>query len=155
MLDLKRVGERIHQCRISAGLSQEDIAETLHLSRQAISLWETGVSAPSIDNVISLTRIFNVSFERLLCIDESMPIDPEDIFRGSSREFVIHELMEGKLNVKLSDVFYQLSPKERTRILQHKMNTNQPVPHDLRVKLTLAELQMINKEDRDEKSEHQ
>ncbi len=143
MLDLKRVGERINQCRISEGLSQEEMAELLHLSRQAVSWWELGKSAPSIDNIIALTRIFHVSFEYLLCLDEPAPVDPDDIFRYSSREYIIHELMEGNLKEKLSDVFYQLSPQERMRILQHMIRTKQSVPHDLYVKLTFAEARMI------------
>ncbi len=44
MKDNSELSERLRQLRKNAGLSQEQLAETLHISRQAVSKWESGVS---------------------------------------------------------------------------------------------------------------
>lgn len=48
------------------GLSQADISEELDVSRQAVTKWETGLSRPSIDNLQSLSKLYNVPIEYLL-----------------------------------------------------------------------------------------
>lgn len=60
------LGERIALCRKKAGLSQEEIAGRLGLSRQAVSRWETGAALPDIDKIIELSRLFGVTTDFLL-----------------------------------------------------------------------------------------
>lgn len=45
------LGEKIRDCRIRAGLSQEKLAEHMDVTRQAVGKWETGQSAPSAENL--------------------------------------------------------------------------------------------------------
>ena len=63
------LGEKIHQLRKEKGMSQEQLAVHLTVSRQAVSKWELGESVPDVDNIISLSKIFGVSTDYLL-IDE-------------------------------------------------------------------------------------
>ena len=51
------------------GLYQAEVSEKLDVSRQAVTKWETGTSRPSIENLQSLSRLYNVPLEYLL--DES------------------------------------------------------------------------------------
>lgn len=51
-------------------LTQEELAEKLDISRQSVQKWENGLSYPSIDKLISLSKIFNVSID-YLCKDET------------------------------------------------------------------------------------
>jgi len=60
------LGEKIHQLRKSKGLSQEELAGQLTVSRQAISKWELGESIPDTENVIQLSKLFEVSTDYLL-----------------------------------------------------------------------------------------
>ena len=60
------LGERIRQQRQRAGLSQEKVAELVGVSRQAVTKWETGQSAPSTDNLFKLAEIFDSSVDLLL-----------------------------------------------------------------------------------------
>ena len=46
--------------------SQEDLAEKLGISRQAVSKWEVGTSKPDIDNVIKISKLFEVSIDELV-----------------------------------------------------------------------------------------
>ena len=52
-------------------LSQADLAEILNVSRQAISRWEVGTSAPSMDNLSALSRLYNVSVDSLMRPDNN------------------------------------------------------------------------------------
>ena len=61
--------------RKRAGMSQEDLAEHLHVSRQTISKWETGQSAPDLDTVVQLARLFGVTTDRLLTEEADPPVD--------------------------------------------------------------------------------
>jgi len=58
--------ERLYQLRRQAGLSQEDLAEALDLSRQAVQKWESGASRPDIDNLAALAGYFHVSLDYLI-----------------------------------------------------------------------------------------
>lgn len=60
------LGQRIHTLRSAAGLSQEQLAERLDVSRQAISKWELGASAPDLDKLILLGNLFGVSLDQLV-----------------------------------------------------------------------------------------
>ena len=60
------LGERIYQLRTAHGLSQENLAEIVGVSRQAISKWETDQSVPEIDKVLLLSEKFSVSTDELL-----------------------------------------------------------------------------------------
>lgn len=59
-------GERIQQLRKTAGLSQEQLADIVGVSRQAVSKWETDQSSPDIDNILALSKAFAVSTDELL-----------------------------------------------------------------------------------------
>lgn len=140
MLDFLAVGERIRDLRIKNGYTQDGLAEIVFVTRQAVSRWELGLTMPSIDNIAELCRLFNVSFEYLLCIGESVCFDETDIFKGHSREFVVKSITEGKLKVNLPEVFYLFSPTERLLLLkavkEKKLKTDL---EELSVRLTQKE----------------
>ena len=58
--------EIIHTLRSKAGLSQEELAEKVHVTRQAVSRWETGDTVPGIDTLKLLSTLFDVSINTLL-----------------------------------------------------------------------------------------
>ena len=59
------IGEKIYELRKQEGLSQEELAEKLNVSRQSVSLWETNQTVPQIDYLMELSKIFNVSLDEL------------------------------------------------------------------------------------------
>ncbi|MDO5794287.1 MAG: helix-turn-helix domain-containing protein [Turicibacter sp.] len=63
------LGEKLRKLRIARKLSQEQLADELRVSRQAISKWELGESIPDTENLISLSKFYGVSFDYLL-LDE-------------------------------------------------------------------------------------
>ena len=58
--------ERIRTCRQARGLSQEKVAELVGVSRQAVTKWERGQSAPSTDNLFRLAEIFGTTVDLLV-----------------------------------------------------------------------------------------
>ena len=60
------VGEKIQQRRKEKGWSQEDLAEQVGVSRQSISLWEKDQTTPSLENMKTLCRLFQISMDELL-----------------------------------------------------------------------------------------
>ncbi|WP_186565045.1 helix-turn-helix domain-containing protein [Lawsonibacter celer] len=60
------LGERIQSYRKKNGLSQEQLAEALGVSRQAVSKWELNDAQPDLDKVLALARLFQVSTDTLL-----------------------------------------------------------------------------------------
>lgn len=64
------LSEKLYTLRKKSGLSQEQLAEQLSVSRQAISKWETGQSVPESDKLIVISNYFKVSLDYLLKEDD-------------------------------------------------------------------------------------
>ena len=60
------LGNRLAELRKKHGLSQEELADQLGVSRQAVSKWERGEASPDTDNLIELARIYGISLDELL-----------------------------------------------------------------------------------------
>ena len=65
-----KLHEKILYCRKRAGLSQEALAESVGVSRQAVSKWETGESVPETGKLAALAAALGVSVDWLLSEDE-------------------------------------------------------------------------------------
>ncbi len=70
------IAERLQELRKKTGYSQEQIADMLEISRQAVSKWESGQGKPEIDNIIKLTHIYNVSTDYILLGTENKMVVP-------------------------------------------------------------------------------
>lgn len=118
MIDFVKVGEKIASCRRAMGLSQGELADRLFVTRQALSKWENGLSVPSVDTLFELCQLFGTSFEQLLCLD-TVPVvtDPDRIFEGHDRGYILSAIANGELQVSLPDILWQLSPAERMWLL--------------------------------------
>ena len=60
------LSEKLYELRKKGGLSQEQLAEQLGVSRQAVSKWESGKAVPESDTLISISKYFNVSLDYLM-----------------------------------------------------------------------------------------
>ena len=70
------LGEKLQMLRKSRSLSQEQLAEELEVSRQAISKWECGDSVPDLDKLKSISRYFGVTTDYLI-FEEQTGLQPE------------------------------------------------------------------------------
>lgn len=69
--------ERLTKLRKLAGLSQEEVADKLEVTRQTVSKWETGQSSPDLDKVLPLCGLYNVTPDELLHEGGSEEADAE------------------------------------------------------------------------------
>ena len=70
--------QNLKQMREQRGMTQEDLAEQLGISRQSVSKWELGINEPDLPTIRSLCRILNCSYEALLEGDEPVQEQPID-----------------------------------------------------------------------------
>lgn len=84
----------IYELRTKNGLSQEELAEKIFVTRQAVSRWETGETVPSIDTLKLLSKLFEVSINTLLgspreltCKCCGMPLEDSNTSREASGSF--------------------------------------------------------------------
>ena len=76
----KSLGEALKENRVRCQMTQEFVAETLGVSRQSVSKWETGSSDPNTSNLIALAKLYKVSPEALLqCVEPA----PEETPQGT------------------------------------------------------------------------
>lgn len=112
-------GDKLKQYRLNEGLSQEQLAEKIGVSRQAITKWETGRGIPDVENMIILAEIFKLTLDELVLKEvkkqEKKPmifesetvydIDTEkhfDINLGAVRKIIIKTVVDEKFHVVLS-----------------------------------------------------
>ena len=78
--------EKLQELRKQKGLTQEELAEKLYVSRTAISKWESGRGYPSIDSLKAIAKFFSVSIDALLSGDEILNLAEENQ-KQSNRSF--------------------------------------------------------------------
>ena len=69
--------EKLYELRRAAGLSQEELAEKLNVTRQAVSKWENGAAQPELSKLIELSRLYGVSVDELLSLEEAEKSEPK------------------------------------------------------------------------------
>ena len=84
----------ILELRTQSGLSQEKLAEKIHVTRQAVSRWETGETVPNAETLKLLSKLFDVSIntllgspQKLICQCCGMPLDDSSISRETDGAF--------------------------------------------------------------------
>lgn len=78
------IAQRLQELRKGANYSQEQLADILGVSRQAISKWETGQGKPEIDNIVKLAAVYHVSTDYILLDIEPMPAPPPQVTQAHS-----------------------------------------------------------------------
>ena len=88
--------ERLFELRRQAGLSQEELAHLLGLTRQAVQKWEAGTSRPDMDNLAALADYFHVSLDYLTGREGACPPPPpEREYAPPSPTIIHHHYHEG------------------------------------------------------------
>lgn len=77
-------GEKLKALRTERGLTQEQLAAKLYVSRTAVSKWETGGGSPNLDSLQAVARLFDVSVDDLLSTDDLIVL-ARDERRSSAR----------------------------------------------------------------------
>ena len=95
------LANRLYEYRKQSGLSQEELAEKLGISRQSVSKWERAESCPDTDNLIELSKIYNVTMDELLNTNIDIVVSKEEI-----ETKVIEEQQKYKIVINHSNNFH-------------------------------------------------
>jgi transcriptional regulator with XRE-family HTH domain len=94
--------EKLQTLRKQKGLTQEELAEILFVSRTAVSKWESGRGYPSIDSLKAIAKFFSVTIDELLSNDEILTIAEEDT---KTKESHLRDLVFGMLDISAAMFF--------------------------------------------------
>lgn len=97
------IGEKIQNLRKQRGMSQEQLAEALGVSRQAVSKWEAGQSVPDIDKIISICDYFGVTTDYIL--------------RNAEMTQSQHEVAQNAYNMSEKELDENIKKKQRSALL--------------------------------------
>ena len=78
-------GKKLQALRKQKGLTQEELAKSLYVSRTAISKWESGRGTPSIESLKSIASFFSVTVDELLSSEQILNIAEEDRSKAINR----------------------------------------------------------------------
>ena len=78
--------DKLFQLRKKSGLTQAELAEKVNVSRQAISKWEMGTAVPDVQNMLALSRLFNVTVDYLVN-DEMQSESDSPVIRATAAVF--------------------------------------------------------------------
>ena len=110
------LGKKIQQLRKDNGMSQEELASKLTISRQAISKWELGESMPDTNNVVQLSKLFGVSTDYLLHDDFEDEVTKTND-NQSEESMIDHTNKKGVLSSSKQNSFIRLIKKPAVWIL--------------------------------------
>lgn len=118
MLNLEVIGSKITKLRKESNLTQLELAEKIYVTPQAVSKWEKGKSVPSIEVLIELTKLFNISIDYLLDNTEINDNDYESMFSNYSRAAALNKFINSESPSKhVNKIFYLLNKTERELII--------------------------------------
>ncbi len=95
--------EKLQSLRKNKGLTQEELAEALYVSRTAISKWESGRGYPSIDSLKAIAKCFSVTIDELLSSGEVLSIAEED---NKQKEKHLRSLVFALLDISVLMFFF-------------------------------------------------
>lgn len=88
--------ERLRELRAASGLSQEQLAMQLNISRQAVAKWESGRALPDLDRAIALSRLYRVTLDSLFLPPEECAAQSRNGTQDSSQDALIDFLLRAK-----------------------------------------------------------
>lgn len=95
--------KKLQELRKKKGLTQEELAEALYVSRAAVSKWESGRGYPSIESIKELAKFFSVTVDDLLSSDEVLNLAEEDT---KKKELRFRSIVFGLLDVSVMMLFF-------------------------------------------------
>ena len=104
-------GKRLQVLRHSNGITQEEFAQQLNVSRQAVSKWESSKGYPEVEKIIYICNHYGVTMDEFF-LDEVPPIQPKQI--AEPKPSAPEQTLENKpLKMALSNFFANLSPRNQ------------------------------------------
>ena len=97
------IADRLIKLRKQKGLSQEELADKLGISRQAVSKWERAEASPDTDNLICLAKLYGVSLDELLSSDDDIETIVKEQVKEEPKKDEIHLKSKGGKSIDITD----------------------------------------------------
>lgn len=85
---------RLYELRKQKGLSQEELANRLNVTRQTVSKWEVGDSTPDMEKLVALSALFNVSMDELVMGKEAVTQDNSSKTGSDEKNALIKKVLK-------------------------------------------------------------
>lgn len=109
--------DKLKELRKQKGISQEQLAEKIYVSRQAITKWESGNGIPDIENLIAISSLFNESIDSLLSEEKSL-ISKHEFLYESRTEYDLDSPKKIDLKIGLAhEVIIEKTKDEKIQVL--------------------------------------
>ena len=95
--------EKLQNLRKQKGLTQQDLAEKLFVSRTAVSKWESGKGYPNIESLKQIAKLFDITIDELLSTDEILTLAQQENCQKQSN---MRDLVFGLLDVGVSSLLF-------------------------------------------------
>lgn len=105
------LGERLQALRSEHGYSQEQLADLVGVSRQAVSKWETGSSMPDIDNLVRLSELYGQSLDTIVKGIAAESAEPQN--RAAEQVIELDSFTSGMVRVRLNSRHYEYKSKAK------------------------------------------
>ena len=86
------IAERIKHLREKNNLTQSSLAKKLNVTRSSVNAWEMGISVPSTALILDLAKLFHVSTDYLLGLNENAALDISSL--NDKETMILYELIE-------------------------------------------------------------
>lgn len=110
--------EKLKSIRKQSGMSQEQLGEKLGVSRQAVTKWETDAGIPDMENIITVSALFDISIDELLSNENGLKKQAEYLYEriteydidepkrydmkfGGAKQFILSGYKDEKIYVRL------------------------------------------------------
>ena len=111
--------EKLQELRKQKGLTQEELAEILFVSRSTISKWESGRGMPNIESLKAISKLFAVTLDYLLSSDDLLVIAEED---HKLKELYIRDMIYGLLDCSVALLFWLPFFGQKTNGVVHEVS---------------------------------
>lgn len=112
-----KIGKKIQLLRKNVGITQEQLAKQLQVSRQTISKWEAGVSLPDIESIVKMGNLFQVPLEELLREDDCAVMNDVSCSDNSLQKYKEDETKENAVSFQTLEELAKVNMRNRIIIL--------------------------------------
>ena len=95
--------QKLQELRKQKGITQEELAERLYVSRAAVSKWESGRGYPNIESLKAIAKFYSITVDELLSANEALSIAEED---NKQKESHLRDLMFGLMDASAAILLF-------------------------------------------------
>ncbi len=126
------IGNRLRKARKRAGLTQEEVAKELDVTRSVIARYESELNDPPTENIVKLAEMYGVSADYLLCLtDDPRPVDDIKRVKEPDLDAPLRQKSLAEALYKISELIWEfdLDSETRRKLIDKAVAKFGPPPH--------------------------